>query len=84
MAKRNSRFTDRYIQGLKHAEKTYLESEPDGLYVRVLPSGRKSFLTVYSFDGKQRWLTIGRYPEISLSNARTELAEIRKKIENKS
>ena len=83
MAKRISRFTDREIQRLKPAEKIYLESEPDGLYVRVLPSGRKSFLIVYSFDGKQRWLTIGRYPEISLSKARTELAEIRKKIENK-
>lgn len=83
MAKRISRFTDRDIQRLKPAEKTYLQSEPDGLYVRVLPSGRKSFVTVYSFDGKQRWLTIGRYPEISLSSARAELAAIRKKIENK-
>lgn len=83
MAKRISRFSDRDIQRLKPAEKAYLESEPGGLYVRVLPSGRKSFITVYSFDEKQRWLTIGRYPEISLSQAREKVREIRKKVENK-
>ena len=83
MAKRISKFSDRDIQRLKPAEKPYLEAEPDGLYVRVLPSGRKSFLTVYSFDGKQRWLTIGRYPDISLSKARAKVGEIRKKVENK-
>ena len=82
MAKRASRFSDRDIQRFKPAEKSYLESEPDGLYVRVLPSGRKSFMTVYSFEGKQRWLTIGRYPDVSLSKARRKVKEIREKVEN--
>ena len=82
MAKRTSRFSDRDIQRLKPSEKSFLESEPNGLYVRVLPSGRKSFMTVYSFDGKQRWLTIGRYPDITLKKARKKLEEIRKNIEN--
>jgi len=82
MAKRSSRFSDRDIQRFKPSEKTYLEAEPDGLYVRVLPSGRKSFMTIYSFDGKQRWLTIGRYPDISLSNARKKVKVIREKVEN--
>ena len=82
MGKRTSRFSDRDIQRFKPTEKTYLESEPDGLYVRILPSGRKSFMTVYSFEGKQRWLTIGRYPDISLSKARMKVKEIREKVEN--
>jgi len=82
MAKRTSRFTDRDIQRLKPSEKAYLEAEPDGLYMRVLPSGRKSFMTVYSFEGKQRWLTIGRYPDISLARAREQVREVRTKVEN--
>ena len=82
MAKRTTRFSDRDIQRLKPAEKPYLEAEPDGLYIRVLPSGRKSFMTVYTFEKKQRWLTIGRYPDISLSKAREEVRKIRNKVEN--
>ena len=71
---------DRDIQQLKPTEKTYVQSMPGGLYVRVLPSGRKSFLTVFSFDGKQHWLTLGRYPDLSLAKARKKVAKIREKV----
>lgn len=82
MAKSISRFTDRRIQQLKPAEKTYMETEPDGLYIRVFPSGKKSFLTVFSFDGKQQWLTLGRYPDLSLARARKKISEIREQVAN--
>ncbi|MFO7766269.1 MAG: Arm DNA-binding domain-containing protein, partial [Pelovirga sp.] len=71
---------DRDIQQLKPTEKTYVQSMPGGLYVRVLPSGRKSFLTVFSFEGKQHWLTLGRYPDLSLAKARKKVAKIREKV----
>lgn len=41
-----------------------------GLALRVMPSGVKSWCFIYRFGGKQRRMTIGRYPEIDLMKAR--------------
>ncbi len=41
-----------------------------GLVLRVMASGVKSWCFVYRFGGKQRRMTIGRYPDIDLAHAR--------------
>jgi hypothetical protein len=41
-----------------------------GFGVRVSPKGTKSFVLLYRVGRRQRRLTIGRYPAVSLSNAR--------------
>ena len=82
MAKRATRFTDRAIQALKPKEKVYLVSDIDRVYVRTMPTGRKTFMTVYTFEGRQRWLTVGIYPDASLRKARTKIKEIHEKVEN--
>ncbi len=48
------------------------DSEISGFGLRVYPSGRKSFVVTYRVRGKQRFLTIGRYGEMTLDQARTE------------
>jgi integrase len=82
MAKRATRFTDRAIQALKPKEKVFLVSDIDRVYVRTMPTGRKTFMTVYTFEGRQRWLTVGIYPDTSLRKARTKIKEIHEKVEN--
>ncbi len=41
-----------------------------GLALRVTPSGVKSWCFIYRLGGKQRRMTIGRYPDIDLMKAR--------------
>lgn len=51
-----------------------------GLYLRVLPSGAKSWLYRYSLDGKKRKLSLGLYPDTSLAEAREKHAEARQSV----
>jgi len=67
-------FTDKYIANLKPNSKQYVEREKRGFAVRVLPSGQKTFLFIYTFDGMRRQLNLGSYPEKSLANARADHA----------
>ena len=41
-----------------------------GLGLRISPKGTKSFVLLYRMDGRQRRLTLGRYPSLKLSDAR--------------
>ena len=43
--------------------------EPNGLGVRVYPSGKKAFVFSYRHDGRKQLKTIGRYGDITLSQA---------------
>jgi integrase len=44
--------------------------------VRVSPSGRKSWFVVARVDGRQKRITIGTYPAVSLAEARTEARRV--------
>ncbi|OAM36387.1 integrase [Eikenella sp. NML080894] len=41
-----------------------------GLYLEITPAGGKIFRLKYRIDGKEKTLTIGKYPAVSLSEAR--------------
>lgn len=63
---------DRQIKNAKPAEtgkKTKL-FDGGGLYLEVTPAGGKIFRLKYRIDGKEKTLTIGKYPAVSLSEAR--------------
>jgi len=64
--------TDREIQNLKPQEKRYSVKDKlnNGLFIEVKESGVKSWHYRYSFNGKQERLVIGRYPDLSLKDAR--------------
>ena len=49
-----------------------------GLYLEVTPAGGKIFRLKYRIDGKEKTLTIGKYPAVSLSEARQEAENARR------
>jgi len=74
------RFTVKYIDALQAEDKRYEEREQDGFGVRVYPSGVKSWTYIYDFEGKRRRMTLGKYPPISLKDARQLHLEARTKV----
>jgi len=67
----NINLTDRTIQNTKPKDAQYelYDSDVRGLTIRVSPSGAKTFSLLYKM-GKNRRLTLGRYPSVSLAEAR--------------
>lgn len=61
---------DRQIKNAKPQEKPYKLADGGGLYLYVTHKGTKSFRLKFRFDGKEQVLTIGKYPHVSLSEAR--------------
>ncbi len=63
-------FTDKMIKALKRKEHAYDKREKDGFAIRVFPSGRKSWVFIYTFSGRKRRMTLGDYKTLSLAEAR--------------
>ena len=62
--------TDIRIRNAKPADKLCKLSDGGGLQLWITPDGAKRWRLAYRFDGKQRTLAIGVYPEVSLGDAR--------------
>jgi hypothetical protein len=48
-----------------------------GLYLRISPTGAKSWLFRYQINGRVQWMGLGGYPDVGLGRARQKLAEAR-------
>jgi hypothetical protein len=62
--------TDVKIRTAKPAAKTYRLADAGGLYLLVSPSGGKLWRWNYRFDGKQKTMPLGKYPNVPLADAR--------------
>jgi integrase len=62
--------TDLRIRAAKAKEKSYKLADEKGLYLLITPQGSKCWRLKYRFMGKEKALALGKYPEISLSEAR--------------
>ena len=58
-------------------------SDGDGLFLRVLDPGKRVYWTYRFTLGKEREMSIGPYPELSLADARQKHAELRGKVLSK-
>jgi integrase len=76
------RFTDKYISNLKPGAKQYIRRESGGFAIRVLPSGFKTWLFIYTVSAKRRQMNLGDYPDISLAKARERLLDARKSLKD--
>jgi integrase len=74
------KLNDRQVAALKPAEKRYMMSADDGLglYVEVMTSGAKYWRMRYRKGKKEEKLTLGRYPILSLADARDMCTEARR------
>ena len=69
------KLTDVFVRGLKAADKVQKHSDGGGLYLYVSPTGGKLWRMGYRFDGKQKTLSFGAYPAVSLKDARQRREE---------
>jgi integrase len=74
--------TDIQIRALQPSQKRIRCSDGGGLFVEVLPSGKKVFRLAYRLHGGQRTKMIGDYPRTTLADARLKAAAF--KIDLKS
>jgi hypothetical protein len=64
--------TDVAIRNAKAREKPFKLSDAGGLYLLVTPSGGKLWRLKFRATGKEKLLSIGRWPDVSLASARKE------------
>lgn len=80
-------FTDRYIKALKPIENQkkpfdIRENSGQGFAITVFPSGAKSFVYIYHFGGRKRRMTLGKYPQMSLADAKQAHRKALKELES--
>ena len=68
---------DRFIP----KEKSYKKFDGGGLYLEVMPTGRKHWRLKYYFFGKEKRLSLGSYPTVTLKNAREKREDSKKLLE---
>lgn len=72
--------TIKQIEAAKAKDKAYRMADSGGLFIYVPPSGKKVWRLRYRFEGKEKTLVIGPYPQVSLAEARAKQSEAKLKI----
>lgn len=72
--------SDTRIRTAKPKEKLYKIADERGLHLLVTPAGGKWWRLKYKIDGKEKSLSLGVYPDVSLADAREKRDQARKLI----
>ena len=70
--------TDTTARNAKPKPKPYKVSDEKGLFLLVTPTGGKWWRLKYRFDKKEKLLSLGVYPDVSVKRARERRDEFRK------
>lgn len=70
--------TDTEIRKAKAKSSAYRMSDGGGLYIWITPAGGKLWRWKYRFEGREKLMTFGSYPDVSLSLARERHTAARK------
>ena len=70
--------TDTAVRTSKPRETLYKVSDGRGLQLHITPQGSKLWRWAYRFDGKQKLMALGGYPDVSLAQARDWADQARK------
>jgi integrase len=76
------KFTDKSLKALKAKSERYevWEDGKTGFGMRISPSGIKTFVWMYRYEGAPKRLTLGNYPKMSLYEANKVLADAKEKL----
>ncbi|MEO8417165.1 MAG: integrase arm-type DNA-binding domain-containing protein [Methylophilaceae bacterium] len=72
--------SDSKIRTAKPQDKPFKLSDGGGLFLKVTSKGGKWWRLKYRFDGKEKSLSFGTYPDVSLADARVKRDQARKLI----
>jgi integrase len=70
--------TDTAVKKAKPATKAIKLFDSAGMYLLLVPTGAKLWRLKYRYAGKEKLLSLGAYPEVSLADARVKRDEARK------
>ena len=73
--------TDLQVKKLAPKRRRYEVLDSKGLYIRVMPTGAKSWVFRYQFEGTPRRMTLGGYPGVGLAQAREKHGAAMTKIQ---
>ena len=74
------RLTENTIQSARAREKLYKLYDESGLFLLIVPSGGKWWRIKYRFDRKEKQLSLGAYPKVSLQEVRVLRDNIRQMV----
>ena len=77
---RKSGLTAAWVKSARPKDKPYKLSDRDGLYLLIKPTGTRYWRMNYRFNGQQRTISFGRWPEITLAEAREMLVGARRSL----
>jgi len=76
------RLSDTQIRAAKPRDAPYKLYDGDNLYVLVNPDGSKWWRQRYYWNAREKLLSVGVYPEVSMKTARARGEEIREQVAN--
>lgn len=74
--------TDTAVRNAKPGDKPAKMFDERGLFLIITPAGGKWWRLRYKFDGKEKLLSLGVYPDVGLKDARDRRDEARKLLAN--
>lgn len=74
------KLSDTRIRATKPRLRPYKVFDTDGLFLVINPAGGRWWRQRYRYAGKEQLLSLGTYPEVSLSDAREKRDVIRKQL----
>lgn len=75
------KLTDRQVKNLKPTKQRYELWEGRGFGIRVFPTGKKSWVYMYRFEGKARRITFGQYPKMGVAQAHIAFSKAKHDLE---
>lgn len=72
--------TDTQVRAARATENPYKLADSRGLYLQVNPNGGRYWRFNYRFNGKQKTLALGTYPDVPLARARERHYEARREL----
>jgi hypothetical protein len=74
------KLSDAKVRNVKAGENPIKLSDGGGLFLLVQPNGAKGWRLAYRFEGKQKLLSLGVYPAVTLKDAREKREELKRQL----